>query len=213
MHTTMNLYTEYLFPRIMDWIMSGQEFARLRSDLLRDACGEVLEIGYGTGLNLPHYPAGVSRLTMVDPVRLLPSRVKRRSAGLPFPVVMEQGGAESLAFPDQRFDTVVSTWTLCTIPDAQQALREISRVLRPMGRFLFVEHGRSDDPRVAAWQDRLNPLQRFMSCGCNLNRPIHELVQRSGLGLIRMERFHMPHAPRLVGEMYRGHAAPRGIAD
>ncbi len=133
--STMKLFAEYLFPRLMDWIMSGNEFARLRSELLKEAYGEVLEIGYGTGLNLPHYPAGLSRLTMVDPACLLPSRVQQRSAGVPFPVVVEQGGAESLAFPDRRFDTVVSTWTLCTIADAQQALREIRRVLKPTGRF------------------------------------------------------------------------------
>jgi ubiquinone/menaquinone biosynthesis C-methylase UbiE len=204
----MNFYTDYLFPRIMDWLMSGEEFARLRKDLLKDAGGDVLEIGYGTGLNLPHYPAGVSRLTMVDPARLLPSTVKHRSADVPFPVVIEQGGAESLAFPDRCFDTVVSTWTLCTIPDAQQALREIRRVLKPTGRFLFVEHGRSNDPQVAVWQDRLNPLQRFISCGCNLNRPINELIQRSGLRLICTHRFRLPHAPRVVGEMYQGQAGP-----
>src|SRR5689334_651962 len=204
--TPMNVYTEYLFPRVMDWLMGGEEFARLRRDLLKDAGGEVLEIGYGTGLNLPHYPAGISHLTMVDPARVLPSRVKERSADVPFPVVIEQGGAESLAFPDRRFDTVVSTWTLCTIPNPEQALREIRRVLKPTGRFLFVEHGRSDEPRIAAWQDRLNPLQRFLSCGCNINRPIGQLIERSGLGLMRMDRFRFPHAPRVVGEMYQGHA-------
>lgn len=202
----MNVYAEYLFPRLMDWIMSGDQFGRLRSELLKDACGDVLEIGYGTGLNLPHYPQGLSSLTMVDPACFLPSRVQQRREGLPFPVLIKQGGAESLAFPDRRFDTVVSTWTLCSIADLHQALREIRRVLKPAGRFLFVEHGRSDEPGVAAWQDRLNPLQRVMACGCNLNRPINELIECSGLRLIHTRRFQLPQVPRLVGAMYQGHA-------
>lgn len=206
----MKFYAEYLFPRFMDWMMSGETFQRLRVQVLKDVRGEVLEIGYGTALNLPHYPLGVSRLTMVDPARLLTSRVKQRMAQAGFPVVIEEQPAEALPFPDRRFDFVVSTWTLCTIPDPPQALREIRRVLKPGGLLVFLEHGRSDEARVAAWQDRLNPLQRVVACGCNLNRPIGRLIETSGFNLIHCRRFLMPHAPRIFGEMYQGHAAPAG---
>lgn len=203
----MDFYAEQIFPRLMDWMMSRETFQKLRADLLKDAHGTVLEIGYGTGLNLPHYPIGVTSVALVDPARLLRAKVQRRTAQVRFPVAIEQHRAESLPYPDRHFDTVVSTWTLCTIPDPERALREIRRVLRPEGLFLFLEHGRSDDPHIAAWQDRLNPIQRLMACGCNLNRPIDQLIARSGLRLVAFRRFQMAHVPRLVGEMYEGHAS------
>lgn len=206
----MNFYAQYLFPRLMDRMMSMESFQKLRVEVLKDVRGEVLEIGYGTALNLPHYPRGVSHLTMVDPARLLRSRVEQRMAQVGFPLAIEQHQAESLPFPDRRFDFVVSTWTLCTIPDPARALAEIRRVLKPGGLLLFLEHGRSDDSRVAAWQDRLNPLQRLIGCGCNLNRPIDRLIETSAFSLIQRRRFRMPHVPRILGEMYQGHAAPAG---
>jgi ubiquinone/menaquinone biosynthesis C-methylase UbiE len=204
----MNFYREYLFPRLMDWVMSGQSFQSLRADLLKRVRGDVLEIGYGTALNLPHYPVDVARLSMVDSAAFLRSKVTDRIARVNFPVVIEQQPAESLPFPDRRFDAVVSTWSLCTIADPQQALREIGRVLKPDGRLWFLEHGRSSEARIAAWQDRLNPIQRTVACGCNLNRRIDVLIERSGLRLMGLRRFQMPHVPRVVGEMYQGHAAP-----
>jgi ubiquinone/menaquinone biosynthesis C-methylase UbiE len=125
-----------------------------------------------------------------------------------FPVTIEQEPAERLPFPNARFDCVVSTWTLCTVSEPEQALREVRRVLKPGGVFVFLEHGRSDDARVAVWQDRLNPIQRVMACGCHLNRPIHQLIERSGLRLVHRGRFRMPHVPRVFGEMYQGQASP-----
>jgi ubiquinone/menaquinone biosynthesis C-methylase UbiE len=190
----------------MDWVMSGQAFQRLRTDLLQDARGEVLEIGFGTGLNLLHYPANVSRLSAVDPADLLPHRVSKRIATVSFPIRITQVTAESLPYPDQRFDRVVSTWTLCTIPDPVQALREIARVLKPEGALLFLEHGRSDDQIIAAWQDRLNPIQNVIGCGCHLNRPIDRLIAQAGLEIARLDRFLLPDVPRIAGDMYRGRA-------
>jgi SAM-dependent methyltransferase len=134
-----------------------------------------------------------------------------RRARLPVPLHLEQVTAEALPFESAVFDFVVSTWTLCTIPDAVAALREVNRVLKPDGRFLFLEHGRSDDPAMAAWQDRLNPLQQVLGCGCNLNRPIDRLITQAGLQLERLDRFAMERAPRLVGEMYRGTARRSGL--
>jgi ubiquinone/menaquinone biosynthesis C-methylase UbiE len=119
---------------------------------------------------------------------------------------MEQLTAESLPFPERRFDSIVSTWTLCSIPDPLKALREIRRVLKPQGVFLFLEHGRSREARIAAWQDRLNPIQNLIACGCHLNRPIDLLIARSGFHLTDLSRFQVPHVPRIIGEMFQGHA-------
>ncbi|MEQ1793325.1 MAG: class I SAM-dependent methyltransferase [Nitrospira sp.] len=188
--------------------MSGAGFQRLRSGLLHAARGEVLEIGLGTGLNLVHYPAGVLRLRAVDPAPLLPDRVAERSASAPFPVELSHTSAEQLPYEDQSFDCVVSTWTLCTISDPVQALREVRRVLKPTGQFLFLEHGRSDDARTAIWQDRLNPIQQVIGCGCNLNRPIDRLIKEAGLHILQLDRFVMEGVPRIGGELYRGVATP-----
>ncbi len=204
----MGLYSAYIFPRLMDWGMNRAGFQRLRSDLLRSARGEVLEIGLGTGLNLSHYPAGVSRLRAVDPAPLLPDRVAERAANVSFPVELSRAGAEQLPYGDHSFDCVVSTWTLCTIPDPVQALREVRRVLKPTGWFLFLEHGRSDDARTAIWQDRLNPIQNVIGCGCNLNRRIDRLIGEAELHIVQLDRFAMDEVPRIGGEMYRGIAAP-----
>lgn len=187
--------------------MAGDEFLRLRRDLLAQAHGEVLELGIGTGLNLPHYPKVVTALHAVDPALLLPKTVARRRAGLSFPVHIQRGSAEKLPHADRLFDYVVSTWTLCTIPDPARSLQEVRRVLKPGGRFLFLEHGRSDDRTIAAWQDRLNPIQNVIGCGCHLNREIDRLITRSGLTIAHLERFTMQGVPRLAGEMYRGTAS------
>jgi ubiquinone/menaquinone biosynthesis C-methylase UbiE len=190
----------------MEWVMAGDEFLRLRSELLASAHGEVLELGIGTGLNLPHYPDTVTELHAVDPAQLLPKTIAARSTRLSFPVRIQKGTAETLTHANRRFDYVVSTWTLCTIPDPVLALQEVGRVLKPGGMFLFMEHGRSDDRKIAAWQDRLNPIQNAIGCGCNLNRQIDRLITQSGLTIAHLDRFNMQGMPRLAGEMYRGTA-------
>jgi len=204
----MGFYADQVFPRLMDWTMRGSRFQEQRAEALRPLEGAVLEIGFGTGLNLPHYPATVTRLVALDPASLLPKQVARRVAAALMPVKRVAGEAERLPFAGRRFDCVVSTWTLCTIPDLAAALREVCRVLKPGGRYVFLEHGRSDSPRVAAWQDRLNPLQRRLGCGCNLNRPIDRLIVEAGLRLTHLDRFRMSGVPRFGGEMYRGVAVP-----
>jgi len=203
----LKFYSEYIFPRLMDWVMSGEAFHRLRSELLKDARGEVLEIGFGTGLNLPHYSRNISRLSIVDPARMLTDKVRKRMAQIPFPIHVEHSTAEALPYPDRQFDSVVSTWTLCTIPDVRKALHEIRRVLKPTGTFFFLEHGRSDNARIAVWQDRLNPIQNIFGGGCNLNRRIDQLITESGLQIRHLDRFKMEHVPRIAAEMYRGQAA------
>lgn len=205
----MGLYGRYIFPRLMEWALGSEKCSTERRRVLGAAQGDVLEIGFGTGLNLRHYPPTVAGLTIVDPAELLPARVEERIAAAPFPVTHARLDAERLPFDDARFDTIVSTWTLCSIPDAVAALREVRRVLKPSGSFLFLEHGRSDDPGVARWQDRWNPIQRFVACGCNVNRPIDRMIADAGLAVTDLARFLMPGDPRIMGEMYRG-TATRG---
>ncbi len=205
----MGFYAAHIFPLLMDWVMGGEKFQEQRGEALSGLTGNILEIGFGTGLNLPHYPAGVSRVTALEPARLLRHTVSRRIAASPIPVKFVRGSGEALPFADGRFDCVVSTWTLCTIPDVAAALREVRRVLKAGGRYVFLEHGRSDTPTVARWQDRLNPLQMKIGVGCNMNRPIARLVADAGLAVSRLDRFQMPGVPRLLGEMYRGIAEPR----
>jgi ubiquinone/menaquinone biosynthesis C-methylase UbiE len=202
----MGLYSHHIFPRLMNWVMAGEEFRLLRTDLLSGLHGEVLELGIGTGLNLPHYPKTVAWLHAVDPANLLPKIVTERCTNQSFPIRIQHVAAESLPYDDQSFDFVVSTWTLCTIPDPFTALREVRRVIKPDGVFLFLEHGRSNDAKVAAWQDRLNPIQNIIGSGCNLNRKIDQIIAQTGLKIITLDRFQMQSVPRLGGEMYRGTA-------
>ncbi len=203
----MGWYGTYIFPRLMDRVMNGAVFQQLRHNLLRTVQGEVLEIGLGTGLNLTQYPAGVVRLQAVEPITMLPIRLAQRCASAGFPIDITWQSAETLPYPDHTFDCAVSTWTLCTIPDPVKALREIRRVVKPNGCFLFLEHGRSDDARIALWQDRLNPLQNVIGCGCNLNRRIDRLIADAGLVVRQLDRFVMEGIPRIGGEMYRGSAS------
>jgi len=205
----MGLYADYIFPYLMDWTLSRSRFHELRRQALASACGSVLEIGFGTGLNLPHYPGAVTKLTVLDPAVLLPARVARRIASASTPVEVTHLSAEALPFEDHRFDCVVSTFALCTIPNPAAALKEVRRVLKPGAAYLFLEHGRSDDARVAAWQDFLNPLQQRLACGCNLNRPIEALIREAGLQVDHLDRFRLEGVPRIVGEMYRGVATTK----
>jgi len=168
----------------------------------------VLEIGFGTGLNMAHYPSCLSSLSTIDPAVILPRKVQDRIAAVSFPVETVHQTAEHLPYPDRRFDTVVSTWTLCTIPNPVQALREVARVLKSTGTFLFLEHGRSEDSHIARWQDRLNPAQQIIGCGCNLNRRIDRLIEEGGLRIVTLNRFEMQGVPRIGGTMYRGSAIP-----
>ena len=202
----MGLYRYHIFPRLMNWVMAGEEFRRLRMELLAQVHGEVLELGIGTGLNLPHYPKTVTQLHAVDPANPLPKIVTERTTRQSFPIRIQHVTAESLPYDDRSFDFAVSTWTLCTIPDAVKALREVGRVLKPDGMFLFLEHGRSENESVAAWQDRLNPIQHIIGCGCNLNRRIDQLIIQAGLKITTLDRFHMQNVPRLGGAMYKGQA-------
>jgi ubiquinone/menaquinone biosynthesis C-methylase UbiE len=169
-HIPMGLYSHHIFPRLMDQAKAGEWLRRSRTDLLSGPHGEALELGVGTGLSLPHYPETITWLHAIDPANLLPKIVTERSTNESFPIRIQHVSAESLPYDDRSFEFIVSTQTLCTIPDPVKALREVRRVLKSNGRFLFLEHGRSEDEKIAVWQDRLNPVQNIIGCGCNLNR-------------------------------------------
>ena len=201
----MGFYSKQIFPRMMDWALGNRAISRERAATLELARGDVLEIGFGTGLNLPDYPPAVNTLTVIDPNLALADRVARRISEARIPVEQfELDASGRLPFDDSSFDVVATTFTLCSIDDVSSALREMRRVLRPDGQYLFLEHGRSDDSRVARLQNFLNPVQKLVACGCNLNRPIEDLIRASGFCIVELSRFQMPDLPRFVGECYRG---------
>jgi len=202
----MGLYADLIFPHVLEFMMSRPHMMKERVRALAEARGDVLEIGFGSGLNLACYPAAVEQFTVLDPANILKKRVAKRIAAAPMPIEKVHIDAKELPFDAGRFDCVVSTWTLCTIPEVESALREVRRVLKSGGTFLFLEHGRSDDERVASRQDRWNWLNRIIGVGCNLNRPIDRLVTDAGLELRALERFQMPKSPRISAEHYLGTA-------
>jgi ubiquinone/menaquinone biosynthesis C-methylase UbiE len=200
----MGFYSRVIFPRLCDWIMSAPEMARLRSEVLADVGGEVLEIGFGTGLNLAHYPSAVRRITTVDPNPGMNTLARQRIADSSIVVVQRDSGGEELSFEDRSFDCVVSTWTLCSIPEVGRAIGEVYRVLRPGGRFVFLEHGLGIEPKIRRWQRRLNPIQRFLGDGCRLDLDVPAIVGSQPFNDVRVERFEMERVPRTHGTMYRG---------
>ncbi|MFL6213230.1 MAG: class I SAM-dependent methyltransferase [Blastocatellia bacterium] len=203
----MGFYSKHIFARMMDLALRGEEISRHRRIALAPLAGRVLEIGFGTGLNLPHYPQAVTGLTIIDPERMLVDRVSQRIAAARVPVVAMQLDARGrLPFANDSFDGVATTFTLCTIGDVRAALAEMRRVLRPAGVMAFLEHGRSDDAGTARWQDALTPIQKMVACGCHLNRRIDELITEAGLAIDELARYEMPGLPRVVGAIYRGTA-------
>jgi ubiquinone/menaquinone biosynthesis C-methylase UbiE len=202
----MGIYSNLVFPRLCHWTMRSPEITRLRAEVLADARGEILEIGFGTGLNLEHYPAQVCRITAVDPNEGMGRLARKRIAGGRIEVDLRGNGAEALPFEDGRFDTVVSTWTLCSIPDVERAVAEVYRVLKPGGRFVFLEHGLGDDPGVQRWQRRLNWLQKRVGDGCRLDLDVEALLRQAPFGDVGLDRFLLAGAPRTHGSMYRGAA-------
>ena len=202
----MRVWSESIFPRFLDWIArDNDELKELRTRALAPAQGRVLELGFGTGLNLPHYPRSVTQIVAVDPNPGMATIAHRRMQGLGIAVEHHQISAESLDFDTGSFDSVVSTLTLCSIPNVRAALAEVTRVLKPGGQFLFFEHGRHAESSVAKWQDRLNPLWKAIFDGCHINRDIAQLVSDAGLELRGIEHPSM-HAPRIAGFVYLGRA-------
>jgi SAM-dependent methyltransferase len=202
----MGWYERYILPRLIDFAMSGRELTPYRTRTIAAARGRVLEIGVGSGLNLPLYGPEVTEIVAIDPSPELLA-IARKHAD-PRTTLMTTS-AEALPFTDASFDTVVTTWTLCSIPSAAQALREVRRVLRPDGRLLFVEHGLAPEAGVARWQHRLTPCWRCLTGGCHLDRKIDDLIAAAGFRLDTIETGYL-RARTPFTYMYQGAATPDG---
>jgi ubiquinone/menaquinone biosynthesis C-methylase UbiE len=202
----LGFYQRRILPRLIHFGMRQKQLVRLREQLVAGACGRVLEIGIGSGLNLPFYPREVEVLLGLDPSRELLAMATRHASWVHFPVELCEGHAEDIPLDDHAVDHVVMSWTLCSVGDPGRALAEIRRVLRPGGTLVFIEHGRAPDPDVARWQDRLTPVWRRLAGGCHLNRPIERLVARAGLRLLELETGHLVSGPRVATFHYRGRA-------
>ena len=204
----MSFYARHIFPYLLDFTMRQPAFTAARQELLASVTGDVLEIGFGTGLNLAYYPPGVRRLTSID----VNPGVHRLAAGRlrqsPIRVIHTVLNGESLPMADASFDAVVSTWTLCSIARVDQALCEVRRVLKPDGRFYFVEHGLSPDPGVARWQHRLTPVQKVIADGCHLDRDILGLIRAAGFQQIESRHFLADGLPAVGSFMTLGSARP-----
>lgn len=205
----MGLYRKYALPRLIELAMKSPEMSRLRAALIPRANGDVLEVGIGSGLNLPFYSADVRRIYGVDPSAELVRLASTRKAAVSVEVdLLHQSAEKELPLQSGTIDSVVITWTLCSIPNAADALAEIRRVLKRHGRVIFIEHGRAPETAVARWQDRLTPVWKHVAGGCHLNRKIDDLLIAAGFHIPEMKTSYLP-GPRTMTYTYQGIAAPR----
>jgi len=201
-------YERWVLPRLIDLAMRNKQVTRYREKTIPAAAGRVLEIGAGSGLNLRFYGPQVQHLYALDPSARLLQMAKRRQPAAGFPVEYLETSAEEIPLDSRSIDTVVSTWTLCSVPDAARALREARRVLKPGGLLLFTEHGYAPDPGVQAWQRRLDPLWTRMAGGCHLDRKIDRLIHEAGFDIVELTNEYLK-GPRPMTYTYSGEARPR----
>ena len=186
--------------------MRNRELLAYRKRVLGGAGGRVLEIGIGSGLNLPYYGSGVQEILGLEPAPRLIAMARRAGARAALPFSIIEGSAESIPLERASVDTVVTTWTLCTIPGVERALKEMQRVMKPGGQLLFVEHGLAPEATVRKWQNRLNPIWKRVGGGCHLNRPIRALIEAAGFHLTHIDTGYMPRGPKPMVYMYEGRA-------
>ncbi len=199
----MSVYESWFLPSILDVVMRQKHLAKYRAAIVPAAQGHVLEIGVGSGLNFPYYGGGVERVIGIDPSPRLLDFARKRAAVSKVPIELVLGSATAIPLPDEAVDTVVMTWTLCSIPDASAALDEIRRVLKPNGQFLFIEHGLAPDEAVERWQHRLTPIWRRIAGGCHLNRKMDQLILSAGFEIKSAQTEYAP-GPRPMSFMYKG---------
>jgi ubiquinone/menaquinone biosynthesis C-methylase UbiE len=199
----VNIYEKYVLPKLIHWAMRRKVATAERRKLIPLASGTVLEVGVGSGLNLPFYGPQVHKLYALDPSRELWKMARQRVEEAPFPVEFLAASAERIPLEDMSVDTVVTTWTLCTIPNPRQALTDMRRVLKPEGRLIFVEHGHSPDPGVLAWQNRLTPVWKRIGGSCHLNRQIDDLIADAGFDITQIERGYS-RGPKPMTYLYKG---------
>lgn len=202
----MGFYGQRVFPRVMDILMNTKETRRIREQVCSPLRGEVLEIGFGTGHNLPFLPDAVTRLWAVDPLTRGRELAADRIAAARCAIELVGLDGEHLPLADEAADAVLSTWTLCSIKDPVAAIREVRRVLRPGGTFHFVEHGLAPDENVRRWQNRCNGLQNRVACGCNMNRDIPTLLEQGGLSVEQLETYYAKGDPKPLGWTFQGRA-------
>ena len=205
----MGFYQDQIVPQLINLAMRHRKVAAYRGRVVPAAEGRVLEVGIGSGLNLPFYGPGVRQVIGLEPSPKLLAMARRAAGGEAGKVELIKGSAESIPLDRASVDTVVTTWTLCSIPDATAALVEMRRVLKPDGRLLFVEHGRAPEPNVVWWQDRLTPAWKRVGGGCHLNRAIADMIEGAGFAFDRLQTGYMRGGPRAVAFMYEGSARPR----
>ena len=196
----MGVYDRYVLPRLVDWSCGTKPVQRQRAKIVPQAKGRVLEIGIGTGRNLPYYdPGKVERIIGLDPGEGMLATARTRAGDVPFPVEFLALEGENIPLDTETIDTVVVTYTLCTIPDVMSALAGMRRVIKPSGELLFCEHGTAPDGPVRRWQDGLNPLWKRVSGGCNLNRDIPALIRAAGFDITALDSMYLPGTPRIAG--------------
>ena len=203
----MGFYGERVFPRIMNALMDTKETRRIRERVCAPLRGDIVEIGFGTGHNLPFLPEAVTSVRAVDPLERGRELAAARLAASSIPVTFVGRDGQRLPIDDDSADAVLCTWTLCSIPDAVAAVAEMRRVLRPGARLHFVEHGRSPDEGVHTWQRRLDGLQQKLACGCSLTRSIPELIEAGGLTIESLDTYYAKGDPRTHGWTFEGVAA------
>lgn len=204
----MGFYSERILPFLLNGAMKQPDMLRLRNRIIPQASGRILEIGIGSGLNLPLYPPDTKSIVGVEPSAALRKMALKAAGTGAMPLDLHEAGAEDMPFEDASFDTIISTWTMCTIPELESALAEMRRVLKPDGQFLFVEHGRAPEPGVQAWQRRINPIWKRIGGGCHLNRPIADHVEANGFALDRLETDYLVRGPKWATYTYLGAARP-----
>jgi ubiquinone/menaquinone biosynthesis C-methylase UbiE len=204
----MGFYSAWVFPWVLDLVMRQKQLKPSRERVAKAASGKVLEVGIGSGLNLPFYGVQTDELYGLDPSRELLGFAEKRASKVSLPIKLLGGSSEALPLDDRSIDTVAMTFTLCSMDDTGKALAEIRRVLKPGGRFLFAEHGRAPETGVARWQDRLTPLWTRLAGGCHLNRKPDDLIQSAGFRIDRLDTGYL-RGPKVMCFLYEGAATPR----
>ncbi len=205
----MGFYQDQVLPRLQDHVMDRKATRDVRARVCAGLHGDVVEIGFGTGLNAPHYPPGVNKVLAIEPSRVCLRIAEPRIARCSVAVEVAGLDGQHLDLPPETCDAVLSTWTLCTIPDLAAALAEVRRVLKPEGSLYFVEHGHAPDPSVARWQQRLEPLNKRLAGGCHLTREIPETIGQAGFAVEQLRTYYFQGEPKPFAYTFEGRAAKR----
>jgi len=206
----MSLYDKYVLPKFLNCACGSNPVARQRQKVAPLVEGKVLEIGIGSGLNLPFYDKSkIDELWGLDPSEELSDMAKKVADSENIEVNFISSGAEEIPLPDKYFDSVLITYTMCTIPEVARANREIKRVLKTGGKLIFCEHGEAPDENIRKWQKRINPFWGKLAGGCNIDRKIPKLIQNSGFEIVELEEMYLPKTPKIVGYNYWGYAVEK----